>query len=254
MAKHILLTNDDGLDAPGIRAQFDALIEKGFAVTVIAPHVQNSGVGHAITINRPLHAREEYWENARRVLRVDGTPSDCVRLGLQILLPETVDLVVSGINRGFNMGRYVHCSGTVSAAVEALINGVSAIALSLDVWGDGDCNFSCAARIGADIAAHALERPLGAGEMLNVNVPNVPRDRMLGYHYARLGNEAYLDRFYETEEGSGLYVAEFERNEDIFADSDIQYLREGYVTITPLHWDMTVHTGLRERALPRWEA
>ncbi len=243
----ILLTNDDGIRAEGIRALFDALTARNFEVAVVAPLHQNSGVGHAITIHKPIRVAEFEWPG--RAYAVEGTPSDCVRLGLHLLGAENVEMVVSGINDGFNTGRFVHCSGTVSAAMEALLNYKSALAVSLDDKKNGG-NFRDAAVIGADMTDFVLRNPLPAGEMLNVNVPDIPLADMRGYRHAHLGNESYVDRFYET--GEGWYEADYQYNADVVADSDIDRLRQGYVTVTPLHWDMTVHQGLHERSLPEW--
>ena len=241
----ILLTNDDGVAAPGLRAAYEALREVG-SVTVVAPSTQRSGASHTITLETPLRA---YPLDDLPGFRVDFTPVDCVKLALLELLPEPPDLVVSGINHGTNAGQLVHYSGTVGAAKEAVLNGHAALAVSLCQYRDAD--FAAAGRVTALLARRLLERPLGPGRLLNVNVPPGPFEDFQGFRWCRQGL-ASLDERYERREdprrqayywltGLGPF-----RTQD--PSDDLSAVNAGCVSLTPLRVDWTDEELFASRA------
>ena len=176
MALHVLISNDDGIAAPGIHALVKE-IRKIAKVTVVAPDRQQSAVGHAITMNYPLRAIPYERDGEFFGYAVDGTPADAVKLGVRYLLKERPDLVVSGINHGSNTAINILYSGTVSAATEGTVLGIPSIAVSLTTYDEAD--FTYAAKFSARLAAVVLERGLPAGTLLNVNVPAVSPERTM---------------------------------------------------------------------------
>jgi len=231
----VLLTNDDGYTSEGLQVLADALESLG-EVWVVAPDRENSAVSHALTLSRPLRMTRL---SERRYV-VDGTPTDCVTLGIcQVLRGRTPDLVISGINFGANMGDDVHYSGTVSAAFEAVILGVPSIAVS-QVIGEG-FSFHFAAKFARLLAERVLERGLPEATLLNVNVPPVaPR----GIKFCRLGKRRYTEGVVEDTDPRGRTcywigggAPEWER----LPGTDFNEVAAGFVTITPLKLDMTDH-------------
>ena len=240
----ILVTNDDGVFMPGLTALAEALEELG-PVYVVAPDRERSAVGHALTLHRPLRV-ERIGE---RRFSVNGMPSDCVNLGVLGLLPEPPKLVASGINLGANLGDDVTYSGTVSAAMEGTLLGVPSVAVSLVESAQGV--FGAAAAIARLIAARVLDEGLPPKTLLNINVP---RGRPKGIRLTRLGHRVYKEKAVEEVDprgkthywiGGGL--PEWEDRDD----TDIAAIREGYVSITPLHLDLTDYRALR--GLADWE-
>ncbi|HBP17738.1 MAG TPA: 5'/3'-nucleotidase SurE [Planctomycetes bacterium] len=233
---HILLANDDGADAPGLIAAYEALCELG-EVTVVAPAQQQSGQAHAITLETPLRANRL---RERPGYRVPGTPVDCVKLALNQLVESPPELVVSGINQGTNGGILVHYSGTVAAAKEACLQGIPAMAVSLCQY--RDCDYSAAARVTRTLAERLLAQPLPRGVLLNVNVPPGPYEALAGLRWCRQ-SLASLDDVYERREdprgrpyywlgGSGPFKGEAEHD-------DLIAVEGGYVALTPLRVDWT---------------
>ncbi|MCA8920845.1 MAG: 5'/3'-nucleotidase SurE [Planctomycetes bacterium] len=243
----ILLTNDDGVHAAGLLAAYEALSEVA-DVTVVAPTSQCSGFSHKLTLDRPLRA---YPLRDLPGYRVEVTPVDCVKVALKELLPEPPDLVVSGINRGLNAGMLVHYSGTVAAAIEATLNGVPALAVSLGV-GAAEPDFSGPAAVTAQVAQGLLENPLGTDVVLNVNFPRGPRAEWRGLCWCRL-SKASLDDSYERRldpRGRPYYwlsgdLSELTGDEP---EDDLTLLRDRYVTVTPLQVDWTAGEALDARA------
>jgi len=256
--KLILITNDDGVNAPGLLALKQALRELG-TVEVFAPDRNWSAASRTRTFHKPLRV-----DNVRMldggVARVsNGTPSDCVSLALLGLLERQPDLIVSGINAGLNLGRDVSYSGTVAAAMEGVRVGIPAVAVSLDTLSDPAelPNYGAAAAFAARLSGHLLAgATLPKGILLNVNVPYLPQPRPLYPRVTRLGGAAY-DNYLVTGKdphGRNYYwisgdpmtkVPPEERGTDIGA------IAEGYVSITPIHLDMTEHSLLEE--LHEWE-
>ncbi|MEZ6188346.1 MAG: 5'/3'-nucleotidase SurE [Planctomycetota bacterium] len=243
----ILLTNDDGVSSPGLLAAYEALSAVA-EVTVVAPTSQCSGFSHKLTLDRPLRA---YPLRDLPGYRVEVTPVDCVKVALKELLPEPPDLVVSGINRGLNAGMLVHYSGTVGAAVEACLNGIPALAVSLGV-GREEPDFGPPAEVTAEVARGLLESPLGTDVVLNVNFPRGPRAEWRGLSWCRL-SKASLDDSYERRldpRGRPYYwlsgdLSELTGDEP---EDDLTLLREGVVTVTPLRVDWTADDELATRA------
>jgi 5'-nucleotidase len=239
----ILVTNDDGIHALGLGALAEALADLG-DVHVVAPDREQSAVGHALTLHRPLRA-EPLGE--RRVA-VNGTPSDCVNLALLGLFPEPPVLVVAGINHGSNLGDDVTYSGTVSAAMEGALLGVTSMAVSAV---DPDRGFDEAARVARLLAARLLVEGLPPKTLLNVNVPPGP---VRGIRAARLGRRVYREKSLRKVDPRGrayywLGAGPPEWDED--EGTDIVTVRDGYAAMTPVHLDLTNHAALRGMA--QWE-
>lgn len=252
---HILVTNDDGINAPGLSALAQAMRPLG-KVSILAPDRNWSGGGHVKTIDRPLRVSKAALADGTFAFTSDGAPSDCVALALLGFFPEKIDLVVSGINPVANLGHDVTYSGTVTAAMEAVIWGIPGIAFSLD---SGEKNleaidFEPAARIAGQIAAQALNHRLPAGVFLNVNVPARDFRAIQGLRLTRQGLRVYRDR---------LDVRQDPRGRDYYwiggdiptgvpeEGSDIGALSEGYVSITPLQLDLTAYPAIH--ALKAWQ-
>jgi 5'-nucleotidase len=251
---HILLTNDDGVDAPGLLALAEALDDLG-RLTVLAPDHNWSASGHVKTMHRPLRVREARLADGRPALSSDGAPSDCVALAVLGLVEEKIDLVVSGINPNANVGHDVTYSGTVTAAMEAAIAGVAAMAVSLDAPENhsGPLDFRSAARAARSIARGVLERGLPAGVLLNVNVPGMDLERMKGVAVTRQGLRVYRDALVRREDPRGrpYYWIGGETPTGVAeAGTDFWALREGLVSVTPLQLDLTADRELA--AIETW--
>ncbi len=240
----ILVTNDDGVHAAGLAALAAALAPLG-EVYVVAPDREQSAVGHALTLHRPLRVERV----AERRFAVNGTPSDCVNLGVLGLLPDPPALVVSGINHGSNLGDDVTYSGTVSAAMEGTLLGVPSMAVSqLDAEAGG---FEDAGRIAELVAARALVEGLPAKTLLNVNVP---RGEVRGVRMTRLGHRVYREKVVQEVDPRGrpyywIGAGPPEWRED--EASDIAAVHAGWASVTPLHLDLT-HFGALVR-MSEWE-
>jgi 5'-nucleotidase len=236
-----LLTNDDGIYAQGLASLTRELSQDAECI-VVAPEIEQSAVGHAITIFRPLMVRKARKNGNFLGYAVAGTPADCVKIGICELAGGPVDLVVSGINRGANVGINVLYSGTVSAATEAAIQGIPSMAISLDTHQEAD--FSTAARFARRMAAFILEHPL-PHVALNVNVPAIPEEEIRGVLVAKQGRarlmESY-DRRIDPRDNIYYWLAgetELPVHED--EESDGSALKRGMITITPICYDLTRH-------------
>jgi 5'/3'-nucleotidase len=241
----ILLTNDDGIGAGGLCRLADELASVG-RVAVIAPDREQSASSHALTLHRPLRVNR-HEEN---VFSVDGTPTDCVNLGILNLLPERPGLVVSGINRGMNLGDDITYSGTVAAAFEGTLLGIPSFAVSQQA-GREDPDFSQAARFAASLAVRILERPLPSGTLLNVNVP---RGTARGVRPTRQGRRTYHQGVVERTDPSGrqyYWLGGIPPRWDEDPESDFAAIRDGFISLTPLHLDLTHYALLKE--MGRWE-
>jgi 5'-nucleotidase len=240
---HILVTNDDGVNAPGLLALAQEMRQLG-KVTVLAPDRNWSASGHVKTMHRPLRVRPVELADGSEALSSDGAPSDCVALALLGLLPDKIDLVVSGINPNANMGHDVTYSGTVTAAMEAVISGVPGIAVSLDSPQNhhGSLDYGPAAHVGRRVAEVALRQGLPHGVVLNVNVPYLPDDQILGLSITRQGLRLYRDSLVERLDPRGrpYYWIGGEAPGGVpDPGTDFGALAEGRVSITPLHLDLT---------------
>ena len=240
----ILATNDDGVGAEGLSALSRALSRIG-RVVVVAPDQERSAASHSITLHRPLRIgclRPDVYS-------VDGTPTDCVMLGIHEILRRRPDLVVSGINDGANLGDDVHYSGTVSAAFEGGILGVPSIAVSLA--SDGSRNFDAAAAFSAKLARKVLEEGLPPGIILNVNVPDLPARRVRGAVLAKQGKRNYGNIIVEKVDPRRKKYYWIGGDEGGFEDiesSDCNMVRAGFISITPLRVNLTDHAVLEAMA------
>lgn len=242
----ILLTNDDGIYAHGLWALYACLKDR-HAVTVVAPDRERSAIGHAITLHEPLRTQPVEPRPGWGGVAVNGTPADCVKIGLHHLMAEKPDLVLSGINPGANTGVNINYSGTVSAAREAALSGIAAMAVSLD--GDGQNGTAEAARIGQQLAEQLVAAPLPAGTFLNVNIPNVPAEEISGIRISRQGLAAFDQSFDRRQDPrrrtyfwQGVDGQKFEANPEV----DGTALAEKYVTVTPLRCDMTQYSAMQQ--------
>jgi 5'-nucleotidase len=237
-----LLTNDDGIYAPGLAALYEELSQLATCV-IVAPEVEQSAVGHAITLFRPLTVRKARRNGRFLGYAVSGTPADCVKLGIREICTSPPDLVVSGINLGANVGTNVIYSGTVSAATEAAILGVPALAISLDARREAD--FSAAARVAREVADWmAKVKPEGL-LALNVNIPNLPLTAIKGILTTRQGKTRLIENFDKrTDPRDNTYywlAGEIICPADEETDTDAAALKNGWVSVTPIHYDLTCH-------------
>lgn len=235
----ILLTNDDGIHAPGIAALYHAVKHLG-DVCVVAPHKERSAVGHAITLTTPIRVDEVNFHNGTIAYACSGTPADCVKLAVKEICPRKPDIVLSGINPGANTGLYVLYSGTVSAAAEGMILGMDAIAFSLDTWNQPD--FSYSSQIAAGLTESVLQNGLPDGTLLNVNIPAVSNDQIKGIQLSRHGQTIYSEDFEKRRDPrnriyywmKGKKVQMRENN-----DCDNEVLQNNYVSVTPIRFELT---------------
>lgn len=241
--RNILVTNDDGYAAPGIAALASALGALG-EVTVVAPHLEVSAVGHGLTLRRPLRLERV----SDRVYFVDGTPTDCVNIAIDEVLQGKPDLVVSGINQGLNIGDDVTYSGTVAGALEAALLGLQAMAVSLEVRG-GVPDFEAAAQVALALAEALLQSPLPARTFLNVNVPRGPIKGCRATVQAKRNHITKVDQRLDPRRRPYFWIEEAEDSWETDARSDHQAIHEGHVSVTPLHPDLTNHRALDQAAV-----
>ena len=235
----ILLTNDDGIYARGLSALYEELSKEADCF-IVAPEIEQSAVGHAITLFRPLMVRSATKGGNFLGYAVCGTPADCVKIGIKELAGQMPDLVVSGINRGANCGNNVIYSGTVSAATEAAMMGVTSMAISLDTHQESD--FSFAARMARKLVLFLAANPSLAGGAFNVNVPCLPDDQIRGIAVVRQGKSRIIESFEKrVDPRDNIYY--WMSGEKIAGpqeiETDIGALAAGYVTITPIQYDLT---------------
>ena len=241
-----LLTNDDGIYAPGLAALEDA-VNNEFRTLVVAPSTEQSGVGHGITFLSPLTAKEVSRGEKRCGWAVDGSPADAVKLGVSEICPQRPDLIISGINAGLNAGINVLYSGTVAAAIEGSFFGITSIAVSLE-W-DDQMNFERAAQFASGLVKKLMSLRPPAGSLFNINIPTAalvetPEVRVVPMSVARYG-EAFERRV--DPRGRNYYWASNDPPPPPSAqDSDVTALAEGVITITPLEYDLTNRTRLVE--------
>jgi 5'/3'-nucleotidase len=252
---HILVTNDDGVFAPGLLALVTEMRQWG-EVTILAPDRNWSASGHVKTLDRPLRVKEVVLSDGLPALASDGAPSDCVALALLGLLPKPVDLVVSGINPNANLGHDVTYSGTVTAAMEAVIGGVPGLAVSLDSPENHKfgLDFTPAAHMAGRIVGQVIQRGLPPGILLNINVPYLPVPQIKGIEITRQGLRLYRDSLEKRLDPRGrpYYWIGGEAPTGLNEEgTDFGALAKGYVTVTPLHLDLTAHSNIQ--LLKTWE-
>ncbi len=238
----ILLSNDDGIQSEGLIALEKALQPVGEIYTVAPDRVQNS-MSHALTLHRPLRV----VELAPRRFSVDGTPTDCVKLALTGLLSVRPNLVVSGINKGPNLGDDIIYSGTVSAAIEGALLGIPAIAVSLVTFENFD--FRAAAEFTATLVSRILENGIPPETLLNVNVPPLPKDKLKGWRLTRQGKRHYSEKIVERVDPRGrkyYWIGGDDLGYSQEDGTDCVAVHEGYVSVTPLQVDLTNYKLLQE--------
>ncbi|MFZ5858860.1 MAG: 5'/3'-nucleotidase SurE [Chloroflexota bacterium] len=253
---HILVTNDDGVNAPGLLALAQEMKKLG-KVTVFAPDRNWSASGHVKTMDRPLRVRETILADGSPAFMSDGAPSDCVALALLGLVEDKVDIVVSGINPNANIGHDVTYSGTVTAAMEAVIAGLPGIAVSLDSPENhgGKLDYSTAASVARQVVKRVIKEELSKGVVLNVNVPYLKEDELKGFMVTRQGLRLYrdeLDRRFDPR-GRPYYWIGGEAPTGVDEPgTDFGALRAGYVSVTPLQLDLTAREALKKLEAWKW--
>ena len=243
---HLLISNDDGLDAPGIDALANGLESLG-RVTVVAPDQDRSGASSSLTLTNPIRVHKD--RSGR--YRVAGTPTDCVHLALAGLLEDQPDLVVSGINSGANLGDDTIYSGTVAAAIEGRSLGLPAIAISLVITAPGRHNYETAARVAAALIERLQSDPLPADTILNVNVPDVPWEELSGFQVTRLGNRHPAEKCVRELDPRGRplwWIGPAGPEQDAGPGTDFNAIREGAVSVTPIHIDLTRYQAIEQVA------
>ena len=252
---HILVTNDDGVTAPGVIALAREL-RKFHQVTVVAPDRNWSASGHVKTMHRPLRVKDVIVDNDLPAITSDGAPSDCVALAMLGLVEGGIDMVVSGINPNANVGHDVTYSGTVTAALEAAIWGIPGIAVSLDSPQNhlGELDYGPAARVAKKVVDLAVENNLNNKSVLNVNVPYLDDSKIRGYQVTRQGLRIYRDRLDRRLDPRGkeyYWIGGDSPTGIPEKGTDIGSLADGFVSITPLHLDLTANRMLD--SLREWE-
>lgn len=251
----VLLTNDDGIHAPGLMALYQEL-DKDFDLDVVAPESEMSAVGHAITLAYPLRVKAIQKNGTFFGYGVTGTPADCVKIAVQELLERPPDIILSGINLGANVGVNVLYSGTVSAATEGAFLGIGAAAISLSRRKDPDYGF--AARFSREIIRFITENGLKQGTALNVNIPAVPADKITGVSITRQGMSRFRERYERRVDPRGnvyYWLTGETPVEEALPDTDARALKENKITITPITYDLTSLEEverLRSRPLPAY--
>ena len=240
--KHIMLTNDDGVHAPGLKILFQQSLDLGKTV-IIAPEHDNSAASHSLTMSRPLRVREI----AENIYTINGTPTDCVTIGIGKILPQKPDLVISGINPGPNLGDDVSYSGTVSAAIESTMLGIPSIAVSLAAESE-PLHYGTAAAFVARLAKIILEKGLPKDTLLNVNVPNTASEGIEGVAFTRRGRKLYDDAIKETFDPWGrkhYWIGGGTPSFDAGEDTDSAAISVNKISITPMHLDPTNYEALK---------
>ena len=247
----ILITNDDGIYAEGIFVLASALKKAG-NVTVVAPDTQRSAVGHAITIADPLRVVPAKRNGKFFGYAASGTPADCVKLGIKSIMKKRPDLVVSGINLGGNLGYNVLYSGTVSGATEGALLGIPSLAVSLDTFTKPD--FTAAAAFSLKLAGMVKKRSLPPGTLLNINIPNIAASRIKGVRITNQSRTSFNDWFDKRTDPHGntyYWMTGDFKPSDADQASDLNAIRAGYISVTPIQFDLTDYKFIPE--LERWK-
>ena len=238
---HLLISNDDGITARGIQVLSDRMNLLG-KVTIVAPDQNRSGASNSLTLELPVRIRE----TAKRTFSVSGTPTDCVHIALTGLLKKDPDMVVSGINAGANLGDDVIYSGTVAAAMEGRFLGLPAIAVSL-VFKERPEHYATAAEAVASLVERLRKDPLPADTILNVNVPDLPMQEIKGFEVTRLGHRHRAEPVVKTIDPRGrpmYWIGPAGPGQDAGPGTDFDAIRRGYISITPIHVDLTRYQAL----------
>jgi len=244
----ILVTNDDGITAPGIRALIEVMVELG-DVFVVAPDSPQSGMGHAITIDAMLFAQHvKISDGPKKEFSCSGTPADCVKIAIRELLPRTPDLCVSGINHGSNSAINIIYSGTMSAAIEAGIEGIPAIGFSLLDY-SWNANFEASKPFVKTIAKNVIESGIPKGVVLNVNIPNAENNEIKGVKICRQAKSNWVESFDKRKSPHGkdyYWLSGKFVNLDQGEDTDEWALENNYVSVVPVQFDLTAHHFIQQ--------
>lgn len=239
---HLLISNDDGIHAPGILALIEAASEFG-DLTVVAPDSAQSGMGHAISIGKPLRIYREELPNGLTGHAVNGTPADCVKIASGVIMKQRPDLILSGINHGSNSSVSSIYSGTLSAAREGAMQGIPAIGFSLCYF-PHEADMSAAKAVARAVIAHAMKHPLGKGQCLNVNIPYLPLEELKGIKVTRQAMGRWVEEFDERTDPHGrkyYWLTGKFALQDKGDDTDEYALANRYVSVTPMSHDLTAH-------------
>ncbi|HBK47069.1 MAG TPA: 5'/3'-nucleotidase SurE [Xanthomonadaceae bacterium] len=243
----VLVSNDDGVDAPGINILAEELRAAGHEVTVVAPDRDRSGASNSLTLDLPIRTKRiDHY-----TCSVAGTPTDCVHLALTGMLEYEPDIVVSGINNAANLGDDVIYSGTVSAAMEGRFLGLPAVAVSLVTRNHEAHNFQTAARAAVEIVKRLIADPLPADTILNVNVPDLPWHQVRGFEVTRLGNRHRSEPCLPQSDPRGrtvYWIGPAGPEQDAGPGTDFHAVRTGYISITPIQVDLTRYQALEKVA------
>lgn len=262
----LLISNDDGIFSQGVRTLANTLAQAGYDVTVVCPDRERSATGHGLTIHRPIRAEifEGIFHPQVKAWSCSGTPSDCVKFALSAVLDTPPDFVVSGINHGSNLGTDVLYSGTVSAAMEGVIEGITSIALSLASFSSHE--FQTAANFAQTLIAQLVSHPLPKITLLNVNVPPVQPEAIAGVMLTRQGLRRYVETFQKRIDPrgktyywlAGEVAQEIEQPEHIHLPphilTDVQAIQHNYITITPLQYNLTDVSSFGDLHQTNWLA
>lgn len=246
----ILLTNDDGIHAPGLAALEDELQQLG-ELTVVAPLHEQSGVGHSITYLSPLICREVFEADRRRGWAVEGSPADCVKIGIFEFCPQRPDLIISGINGGLNAGINILYSGTVAAAIEGAFFGITSVAVSLEY--DEHAQFEKAAGMAREVIQQILEAKGPDPQLYNLNIPTVAIDGPADVRVVPMGIQRYGEHYVKRQDPRGrdyFWATGDPPPQPADYETDVTALEKGFVTLTPLQYDMTRHDVVR--AMQNW--
>lgn len=242
----ILLVNDDGIHAPGLKHLWKAVSSLG-EVSIVAPASEKSCSGLSLTMYQPLHVETVSWENETPAWKVTGTPGDCIRLAVSVILKEKPDLIVSGINKGSNSGRTVFFSGTVGGVIEGTLRNIPGVAFSCENFDNPD--YFATEKYVTQIVKHLLDHPIDKGTVLNVNFPNKPAFK--GIKLARQGQGYWMEEPDARQHPDGYtyyWLGGQWGHHDEHKESDVHLLKEGYITVVPLHvQELTDHSFLAER-------
>lgn len=243
---NILVANDDGIKAAGLRNLVDAL-SKVANVYVCAPDSQRSAMGHGISMNKPVYVEEVAYDNAQKAYAITGTPADCIKLGLTLLEKDDIkiDMVYSGINMGGNLGTDLIYSGTVAAAIEGALNGYPSVAVSVD--SHEAKHFELACELAVSTCVNAWEK-MSPDFILNINTPDLPKEEIKGVKYTRMGRREYYEQFEEKVDENGKVQYWYDGDRVIYEglpdDIDVIANQNGYASISPIQFDMTGYNYL----------
>jgi len=251
----ILLSNDDGIDAPGIKALYCEIKEVG-DVVVIAPPRERSAVGHCISLNEMIHLEERFDDKGFYGYACDGTPADCVKVAITYLLKDSLpELVISGINKGQNTSNNIIYSGTVAAAIEGAMLGIPSIAVSINSTRNTNPDFRFAAKFTKNFIPFLLSKGLPEGVILNINIPDIPEEEIEGIEITKQGKGSFTDLFVSEDNNRKIKLLKNIGADIIYSSADdenddIALILKNKISITPLHFDLTCHSFRTE--LKKW--